>query len=295
MLTELENKEIDQDLLEIKNTLGTDKQCREYLVNVLWKDKYICSKCNHTEAWLTEDISFKCKKCGHKMTATKGTVFEETRIPLDKWFTAIWLIAKYGTKITSAVLQEKLELGSNRTALNILNTIKKSRYTTVTKKLEHTVELNHFTVKIVTQNIPIVIAVEIIGNTIGQIRIARISLSEKEKIAHFIKDNITPYDLIDCDYDTETKRKKIGIVANWAFQDCIGAEYNRITKLSLYEYRYTKKVYSDFSAWVRKYPPDKFDVACKRYCDIHNTKFVSMPFEELLRKVIKQKAKRKKP
>ncbi len=82
--------------------------------------------------------------------------------------------------------------------------------------------MEHTTVKIGTQNIPIVIAVEIIGNTIGQIRIARISLSEREKIAQFIKDNITPYDLIDCDYDTETKRKKIGIVANWAFQECIG-------------------------------------------------------------------------
>ncbi len=295
MLTELENKEIDQDLLEIKNTLGTDKQCREYLVNVLWKDKYICSKCNHTEAWLTEDISFKCKKCGHKMTATKGTVFEETRIPLDKWFTAIWLIAKYGTKITSSVLQEKLGLGSNRTALNILNTIKKSRYTTVTKKLEHTVELNHFPIKTKTQNVNIIVAVEIIGNTMGQIRIARISPDEKEKIVQFIKDNITPYDLIECEYDTETKRKKIGIVAYYRLQQCIGAEYNKITKLPLYEYRFSNKVKTDFSAWVKECPPDKFDVTCKHYCDIHNTKFVSMPFEELLRKVIKQKPKRKKP
>lgn len=295
MLTKLESSEIDQDLIKIKMTLSTDKQCREYLVNILWKDKYICSKCNYTEAWLTKDISFKCKKCGHKMTATKGTVFEETRIPLDKWFTAIWLIAKYGTKITSTVLQEKLELGSNRTALNMLKTINKSRYTTVTKKLEHTVEINHFTVKIGAQNIPIIIAAEIIGTTIGQIRIAKINLSEKAKIAQFIKDNIEPYDLIVCNYDTETKRKKIGIVAEWAIQECIGTEYNKITKMPLYEYRFTKKVYTAFSAWVRKYPLDKFDVACKRYCDIHNTKFVSMSFKELLSKVIKQKPKRKKP
>lgn len=116
-------------------------------------------------------MKFKYKKCGHKISVTSGTVFQDSHIPLNKWFLAIWIVAEYGRKATADMLQRELELGSNRTALSILNKIKKARYTTKTVKLEHTVEINRETIKFHGQALPLLIAVEAIGNAIGQIRI----------------------------------------------------------------------------------------------------------------------------
>ncbi|MBQ8532611.1 MAG: hypothetical protein IJ432_04170, partial [Clostridia bacterium] len=71
-------------------------------------------------------------------------------------------------------------------------------------------------------------------------------------------------------------------------------DYNKLIKNPLYEYRFTKKVLTNFTAWMNnKCPKDKFEQGCKRYCMLHNSKFVSMPFEELLGNLLKLKVRKK--
>ena len=192
------------------------------------------------------------------------------------------------------MLQKELELGSNRTALNILGKLKKVRYTTRTEKLEHTVEIRQEIINFHGQKFSVLIATEVIGNAIGQIRIQKSDYHNKAQIIEFIKNNVVPYELVETDLSPEQKKKKIGIVTPLLTHEDIGTDYNKLIKNPLYEYRFTKKVLTNFTAWMNnKCPKDKFEQGCKRYCMLHNSKFVSMPFEELLGNLLKLKVRKK--
>lgn len=270
------------DLTILKNTLGTDRQCREYLANIRWKNGFICPYCQNNSAWQTKDIKFKCKKCGHKISVTSGTVFQGSHIPLDKWFLAIWLIAEYGKNATADMLQKELRLGSNRTALNILKKLKKAINTTKVERLEHTVEINQRLINFNGQKFYVLIAAEVMGNAIGQIRIQKTD-NNKAQIMQFVENNVVPYDLVESDLSPEQKKKKVGIVTQLLSQEDMGNDYNKLIKNPSYEYRFTDKVFIKFNSWIwDKHLKDNFEQACKQYCMLHNRKFVSVSFEELL-------------
>lgn len=281
------------NLETIKNTLNTDKQCREYLAKIRWKNGFVCPHCQSREAWKTEEVKFKCKKCGHKISVTSGTVFQDSHTPLSKWFLTIWLIAESGKRVTADTLQDELNLGSNRTALRMLKILRAAQcITNRTVKLEHMVEISQNTIKFRGERVPILIAVEINGNTIRQIHIQKMEYN-KAKIKDFIKNYIVPYDSVLTDLSPEEKKKTVGIVTPLLIQGEMGGDYNQLIKSPSYQYRHTRKVCSNFSEWINRYcPKDKFEQGCKMFCALHNRKFITMSFEEILENLLKLKMKK---
>lgn len=74
---------------------STDAACREYLENHFWPNGPVCPHCKGTKAYKLNDKRpgvYKCADCRKKYTVTVGTVFEDTHIPLPKWFRAIYLM-----------------------------------------------------------------------------------------------------------------------------------------------------------------------------------------------------------
>jgi transposase-like protein len=74
---------------------STDAACREYLEKRLWPNGPVCPHCKGTKYYKLNDKRpgvYKCAACRKKFTVTIGTVFEDTHIPLRKWFRAIYLM-----------------------------------------------------------------------------------------------------------------------------------------------------------------------------------------------------------
>lgn len=279
------------ELSTIKNTLSTDKQCREYLANFRWKNEgFTCPRCNSKEAWKTSEIKFKCKKCGYKMSVTAGTIFQDSHVSLDKWFYAIWLMSEYNEKLTADKLKKELQLGSNNTSLKMFRILKRAHLTSKFNKLIPTVEVKHEVCSFKGQGIPIIIAVEIKDDKTRQIRIERMSDLSKENILAFIERNVLPCDLVKND---PCSHKKIGILTPLLYSNDFGEQYDKLVKSPSYEYKHAKKVFSDFSCWMNnKCPKDQFDKGCKIYCALHNSKFASFSFEEILENLLKLKNKK---
>jgi transposase-like protein len=86
--------------VSFKNVLQwSDEQCRDYLVSCRWPDGVHCPKCGANSPYAITRKSknknkvntiYRCKSCKRQFTATVGTIFEDSHIPLSTWFAAIY-------------------------------------------------------------------------------------------------------------------------------------------------------------------------------------------------------------
>lgn len=129
----------------------------------------------------------------------------------------------------------------------------------------------------------ILIATEIIGNNIWQIRIQKSEYNNKAQIMEFIKNNVVPYDLAEIDLYPEQKKKRVGIITELLTADDVGTEYHKPIKRSSYEYRFTNKVLNSFLSYMNSnFPKDEFEQGCKQYSLNTASKNVPLSFEDLL-------------
>src|SRR6266566_1233251 len=74
-----------------------------YAVNLRWPNRrVICPRCNGEEHSFvkTRRIWF-CKGCKKQFTVKVGSIFEDSPIPLDKWLTAMWMLANCKNGVSS--------------------------------------------------------------------------------------------------------------------------------------------------------------------------------------------------
>jgi len=112
-------------LQEFQERFGTEEACREYLYQQRWPNGFVCPKCGHTEHFNIKARGGKlqCKACNHQTTVTAGTIFEKTRTPLTKWFTAIYLVSEDKRGLSALSLKTKIGV-AYQTAWSMLQKIR---------------------------------------------------------------------------------------------------------------------------------------------------------------------------
>jgi transposase-like protein len=91
------------NLKELIESMPTDQQCREYLAKQRWADgKAICPYCGCGKCYVVaKGKRYKCSECRLLFSVTVGTVFEDSNVPLSKWFLAVYLIGSHKKGISS--------------------------------------------------------------------------------------------------------------------------------------------------------------------------------------------------
>lgn len=98
-------------IIELSKHFSTEKICRKHLEQIRWGGKPICPHCNHDKAWrFKDDKTFRCAGCKKKFTVIVGTIFENTNLPLTKWFMAIYLILNHKKGISSLQLGRDIDI-----------------------------------------------------------------------------------------------------------------------------------------------------------------------------------------
>ena len=108
-----------QTLLDFESRFATDEACREYLVQLRWPDGFVCPRCGHRRGWLTNRGLYHCGNCGYQVSATAGTIFEDTRKPLRLWFRAMWYMTSQKQGVSALGLQRVLGLNAVRDGLEM--------------------------------------------------------------------------------------------------------------------------------------------------------------------------------
>jgi len=91
-----------------------EDKAREYLERLRWPDGPVCPHCGVVgDHYRLEGKShrkglYKCKDCREQFTVTVGTVFERSRVPLNKWLMAVYLMCSSKKGISSHQLHRML-------------------------------------------------------------------------------------------------------------------------------------------------------------------------------------------
>jgi hypothetical protein len=119
--------ELPRDLPTFIARFGTDEQCHAYLTQQRWPDGFCCRACGHRQAWrLGRRNIYECAACGQQHSLLKGTIFEQTKTGLAKWFLAIYLVSASKGGISALELQRQMGFGSYQTAWTWLHKIRRA-------------------------------------------------------------------------------------------------------------------------------------------------------------------------
>lgn len=113
-------------LIEWQQRFGTEHACAQALVNVRWPKGFQCPACGGVKAYLIASRHlYQCAQCRHQVSITAGTLFHATKIPLVKWFWAIYLTASDKGGISALRVSKHLDV-SWVTARAMLRKIRKA-------------------------------------------------------------------------------------------------------------------------------------------------------------------------
>ncbi|GET28538.1 hypothetical protein [Prolixibacter sp. SD074] len=99
--------------------------CIRILKEIKEQQGIICKKCkNKTHYWKNDKKKFECKECNYRTSLKKGTIMENSNLPLQYWLSVIAYLSATGENVSALKLQK--ELGHKRYE-PILRMVKKIR------------------------------------------------------------------------------------------------------------------------------------------------------------------------
>src|SRR5579884_3993222 len=140
-------------LIDLPAAFGTDEQCLAYLEHKRWPNGVRCPICGADKvSKITRKSKTKNKRaqlyqclepsCKQQFSATSGTIFHDSHLPLTKWFMAVAMIADAKKGVSAKQLQRHLGIGSYRTAWYLAHRIRKAMEESEGSLLAGTVEID---------------------------------------------------------------------------------------------------------------------------------------------------------
>jgi transposase-like protein len=100
-----------KNILDFQKEFSTDEKCREYLEAQRWNGTPACPFCGSINVHrFPNGKIFKCreKQCRQKFSVLVGTIYENTKIPLTKWFLVTYILSVHSKGISSLQLSKWL-------------------------------------------------------------------------------------------------------------------------------------------------------------------------------------------
>lgn len=112
-------------LLTLMKTFPDEESCVKHLEMLRWPKGIVCPICGSTRKiyHVKRKFVYKCADCNNQFSVRKGTIFEESRLPLQKWFAAAFLITSNRKGIASTQLAREIGV-SQKTAWFMLGRLR---------------------------------------------------------------------------------------------------------------------------------------------------------------------------
>jgi len=97
------------DLMKLMDEFGTEQACRDVLAELRWPEGVACPRCHGVKhAYDSNRWVWDCYSCGYQFSALSGSVFHDTKLPLRKWFVAVFLMVEAKKGISANQMKRTL-------------------------------------------------------------------------------------------------------------------------------------------------------------------------------------------
>lgn len=111
-------------IFELTSYFSSEARCKKVIFESRWdKHDVVCPFCGEHHCTNRTDGRFHCSHCKANFSVTVGTIFENTKIPLVKWFLAMYLISSHKKGISSVQLAKDIHV-TQKTAWFILHKVR---------------------------------------------------------------------------------------------------------------------------------------------------------------------------
>lgn len=185
--------------MDFERSFTTDEQCLAYLFSLKYEHGFECKSCSGKEYWQNKRKIFVCKKCKQETSVLAGTIFHKSQLPLPLLFRMLWYMIVQKNGVSAVSVQRVLGLSSYDTVWKWLHRFRKIMVLPQRDKLRGRVEVDETFVGGVKKGkrgrgadgkAIVIIAIEIINNRTGRVRMEIIEQADRKCINHFLKNNI---------------------------------------------------------------------------------------------------------
>src|SRR5882724_2856021 len=185
------------NLTDVSSHYTTEDRCRELLRRLRWPSGVTCPRCGQPAIDLdTEKELYYCKDCDYQFSVTAGTIFNDSHLPLIKWFAATYLLCEARKGMSANQIKRTLGV-SYKTAWYLCHRIRAAMKEVEKPLMDGTVEIDEtyvggrkrgFGVQAGRDNKEVVIGIRQRG---GDLRFFHAQDAKSGTLAQFIKDNIS--------------------------------------------------------------------------------------------------------
>lgn len=98
-------------LYDLFEAFPDEQSAIDHLRAIRWKNGAYCPYCKSSRVMhFSDKKTHKCSDCRQRFSIKVGTIFEDTKLPLRKWFAAIWLVTSHKKGIASTQLAKDLKI-----------------------------------------------------------------------------------------------------------------------------------------------------------------------------------------
>jgi transposase-like protein len=130
------------NLCTLIEQFGSEKKCREYLEALRWPDEIMCPRCKSRKiSRVTKRDQFDCDGCRYQFSVTAGTIFNDSHLPLWKWFLCVYLLCESRRGMSANQLKRTLGI-SYKTAWYLCHRIRAAMTEVNPEPLDGIVEMD---------------------------------------------------------------------------------------------------------------------------------------------------------
>lgn len=112
-----------KSVISVMKYFNDEKVCKDTLAESRWGDDVVCPICGKHHCVKRADGRYRCNECKHNFSCTVGTIFENTKLPLQKWFVAMYLVSAHKKGVSSHQICRDCEV-TQKTAWFMLQKIR---------------------------------------------------------------------------------------------------------------------------------------------------------------------------
>jgi transposase-like protein len=99
-----------KSILDLLKEFSDEQICIDHLTELRWNGDVVSPFDPSSKVYVCKGNKYRCRNTGKYFNARTETMFDNTKIPLQKWFLAIWIVTSHKKGISSVQLSKDIDI-----------------------------------------------------------------------------------------------------------------------------------------------------------------------------------------